>query len=489
MENLHTPDPADRRPHTLRCARELRVKLLVEAGDPVQPSPELLHQVALAISQHCGYSVLRSYRVAWNYSVEQVVAAFHRMCRENGLGARGLSERSWKGWESGIDRPGPDYQDLLSRLFQTSPVRLGFAHDYTPAVDPEPDPAPSVLSGDPRWDAVMTERRLDMAAEESAHLGDHPSNVGPLTLERLREDAQSLARRFANAPRIELFDSALRLRDRVFTLLDGRQRVAETKDLYFLAAASLGMLAEATEYFGYRSQAMTHVRTGLIFAKEADHPDLTAWLLGMQSLVAYWDGRPAQALDFARRGQEVAVRGTVGAWLPGHEARAASALGNAEAAAAALERARTAREQVRPDELDTYYGGILTFSTAKEQYYASESWIAVGDGERTRRAAEASIQAYRSGPEQDRARDNEATAQVHIAESHVLDDDLDAAQVALDRALELPPELRIRSFDERLHRLHARISAPRYHNTTQATTIRDRVEDYLATPTPALPPG
>ena len=488
MRNLHTPDPVDRRPHTLRCARELRVKLLVEAGDPVQPGPDLLHEVAVAISQHCGYSILRSYRVAWNYSVEQVVAAFRRMCREQGLGSRGLSERSWKGWESG-EHPGTDYQDLLSRLFQTNPIRLGFARDYTPAVDPEPESAPSIPPGDPRWDAVMTERRLVMAADESAQLGDHPSNVGPLTLERLREDAQTLARRFANAPRIELFDSALLLRDRVFTLLDGRQRVAETKDLYFLAAASLGMLAEATENLGYRSQAMTHARTGLIFAKEADHPDLTAWLMGMQSLVAYWDGRPAQALDYARRGQEMAVRGTVGAWLPGHEARAASALGNTEATADALERARAAREQARPDDLDTYYGGILTFSTAKEQYYASESWIAVEDGARTRQAAEAAVEAYQSGPAQDRARDNEATAHVHIAEAHVLDDDLDAAQVALGRALELPPELRIRSFDERLHRLHARVSAPRYHDTAHATAIRDRVEDYLATPTPALPPS
>ncbi|HEY9472987.1 MAG TPA: hypothetical protein VIS06_03940, partial [Mycobacteriales bacterium] len=128
MRNLHVPDPAERRPHTLRCARELRVKLLVEAGDPVEPDPDLLHRIAVAISEHCGYSILRSYRVAWNYSVEQVVAAFHRMCRENGLGARGLSERSWKGWEGG-EKLGADYQDLVSRLFQTSPVRLGFARD------------------------------------------------------------------------------------------------------------------------------------------------------------------------------------------------------------------------------------------------------------------------------------------------------------------------------------------------------------------------
>ena len=489
MRNLHVPDPADRRPHTLRCARELRVKLLVEAGDPVQPSRDLLHEIAVAISEHCGYSILRSYRIAWNYSVEQVVAAFHRMCRENSLGSRGLSERSWKGWEGG-EKLGPDYQDLVSRLFQTSPIRLGFAHDYMPAVDPEPEPAPSTpLPGDPRWGVGSVERQLIMAAEESARLGDQPSNVGPLTLERLREDAQGLARGFANAPRVWLFESASRLRDRVFTLLDGRQRVSETRDLCHLAALSQGMLAEATENLGFVSQAMTHLRTGLICAEEVGDPDLTAWLRGTQSTIAYWSGRPAQALDYARRGRDVGPRGTAAVWMAAHEARAAAQIGDLATSGDALNRADTARDQIRPHELDTYYGGILSLPAAKEKYYASGTWVAAGDGARARRAAEAAIQAYQSGPAEERARDNEATAQIHIAEAYLLDDDLDAADAALGRALELPHALRVPSVDAGLRRLHARISAPRYHGTGPATTLRDRVEDYLATPIPTLPPG
>jgi len=38
-------------------------------------------------------------------------------------------------WEAG-SRPNWDYQDLLSRLFNTSPVHLGWAADYTPAEVP-----------------------------------------------------------------------------------------------------------------------------------------------------------------------------------------------------------------------------------------------------------------------------------------------------------------------------------------------------------------
>ena len=54
------------------------------------------------------------------------------MCRREKIKPRGLTTRSWMDWEAGA-RPNWDYQDLLSRLFQASPVRLGWAADYAPA--------------------------------------------------------------------------------------------------------------------------------------------------------------------------------------------------------------------------------------------------------------------------------------------------------------------------------------------------------------------
>ncbi|HEY9475444.1 MAG TPA: hypothetical protein VIS06_16550 [Mycobacteriales bacterium] len=195
----------------------------------------------------------------------------HRICREQNLGSRGLSERSWKHWEAG-EHPGPDYQDLLlARLFQTSPVRLGFARDYNPATDPEPEPTPSTNPpGDPRQAVDPVERRLAMAADESARLGDNPGTVGPLTLDQLRSDAQTIAGRFASAPRLELFESALLLRDRVFTHLDGRQRVSDSRELYLLAGVALGMLAEVNDDLGHRTAASRATRRRKASATPSD---------------------------------------------------------------------------------------------------------------------------------------------------------------------------------------------------------------------------
>src|ERR1035437_4094090 len=64
------------------------------------------------------------------------------MCRREHIKPRGLVARSWLDWEAG-SRPNWDYQDLLSRLFTTSPVHLGWAADYTPA---EPPAARKILA-------------------------------------------------------------------------------------------------------------------------------------------------------------------------------------------------------------------------------------------------------------------------------------------------------------------------------------------------------
>jgi hypothetical protein len=79
--------------------------------------------------------LLKAHRLAWGWTVGQAVEAFHRMCRRERIKPRGLVARSWMDWEAG-GRPNWDYQDLLSRLFHTSPVHLGWAADYSPAEPP-----------------------------------------------------------------------------------------------------------------------------------------------------------------------------------------------------------------------------------------------------------------------------------------------------------------------------------------------------------------
>ncbi|MGH3929180.1 MAG: hypothetical protein ACRDTF_04305, partial [Pseudonocardiaceae bacterium] len=143
------------------------------------------------------------------------------------LGARGLGERSWLGWEAG-GLPNDDYRDLLCRLFQTGPVALGFGRDYTP------NPLPDVAS-EPQVPAMFvqggsaTDRRKALKLGGQATLGAavgaglsaeftdaaadameftqraEASDVGPRTLEHLELAVAGMAAAFPYTPPAELF--------------------------------------------------------------------------------------------------------------------------------------------------------------------------------------------------------------------------------------------------------------------------------------------
>ncbi|HEX5493675.1 MAG TPA: helix-turn-helix transcriptional regulator [Mycobacteriales bacterium] len=340
--------------------------------------------------------------------------------------------------------------------------------------------APAAQGGGP----LSLEAYLAMTAHESAWFSDHPTNVGPATLDQLRSDATRLARMFANAPRLEVFTHARWLRDRAFDLLDGRQRVSESKDLYFLAGATCGMLADVSADFGYYNEAMAHTRAAWLCAEQAGHNGLKAWILSEQSEIAYFDGRPSHAASYARRGQDFETTGTVSARLPAIEARATGKLGNAEATRAALVRAATAREHVTPDELDEL-GGVMAFGDPKQHFYGAESYLSIGDHPTVVTEAESCLAGYRDGPDSERAYDNMASTRVNQAQALVADD-LEAARDAAQPAFGLDPELRGAPLRQRLRQLHTRLTDPAVAAAPVAIDLRDHIEHFLGT-TPSLP--
>lgn len=114
------------------CADRVRSQYLGPLGPGEEPAVELLHELAREIAGQCGHSAFKAHRIAWGWTVAEAVEAFHDMCRQERIKPRGLVTRSWMEWEAG-SRPSWDYQDLLSRLFCTNPVQLGWAADYAPA--------------------------------------------------------------------------------------------------------------------------------------------------------------------------------------------------------------------------------------------------------------------------------------------------------------------------------------------------------------------
>jgi hypothetical protein len=112
------------------CAKGIVRRYLGRDLPPAGTQAELISEIAAEIAAECQVTTLKAQRLARGWTVVQAVDAFHRMCRREGIKARGLTTRSWMDWEAG-DRPNLDYQDLVSRLFHASAVHLGWATDYS----------------------------------------------------------------------------------------------------------------------------------------------------------------------------------------------------------------------------------------------------------------------------------------------------------------------------------------------------------------------
>lgn len=165
-------------------------------------------------------------------------------------------------------------------------------------------------------------------------------------------------------------------------------------------------------------------------ADNAGHDGLRAWTRGLQTLIAYWSGRLADSVSYARRGAESAERsrGTSAVWLAASRARALAAQGDAAAAHAAVDRAAEARDAVAGDELDEL-GGLCTFSRARELYYAADAlaWSGAAEAQRAEALATEALDAYATAPEVERAFGDQAGARCALATSRVSRGEVDGA--------------------------------------------------------------
>ncbi|OAP20540.1 hypothetical protein A4R44_08700 [Amycolatopsis sp. M39] len=267
------------------------------------------------------------------------------------------------------------------------------------------------------------------------------SNVGSETLDQLGDDVRRLAVAYQQEPLEDLLEDMSETQAEIFRLLDGRQKVAQTRELHLLAGVASGLMARACHDNGASDEALTHARVVFSSADHAGHDGLKAWARGLQSLIAYWAGRYDAAVDYARRGAEFAAlsRNTSAVWLAAGEARSLAALGRQDEARHAVERAVDARDRVRRDDLDEL-GGFCTFNSPRQLYYAAEalSWGGEDAAEDAERYAVEAIEAYGTADETDRAFGDEAGTRCALAISRINRGEIEGAAEALQEVVALP---------------------------------------------------
>ncbi|MGH8885922.1 MAG: XRE family transcriptional regulator [Egibacteraceae bacterium] len=316
------------------------------------------------------------------------------------------------------------------------------------------------------------------------------SNVGPETLEQLRDEVVRLARAWRAQPLTTLLGDLVEAQDVAFRLLEGRQRPSQAQGLYLLAGVTCGLLANASHDLGYPHAGMTQARTAYVCADNAGHDGLRAWVRAVQSLIAYWHGWPHEAIRYAQLGADAAAgaTGTAAVYLPAMAARAYACLGDSDESQAAVERAKDARERVVPDELDEF-GGLLTFDRPKQLYYAADATVWLPDQqERAEREAAEAVDVYEHAAQAERSFTNEAVCRADLALARVGRGELDGVRAALGPVLDLPSERRIHAVVTSAQRVHVALRDARYRGSAAAREVQEEIEAFCQATAATAPP-
>ncbi|HKR49081.1 MAG TPA: hypothetical protein VJT72_05775 [Pseudonocardiaceae bacterium] len=383
---------------------------------------------------------------------------------QRAAGGTVLSERQAYRWVAGelSTLPYPAAQGTLEKMFGEPVARL-FGPPYgIQALRPvrcRNGAASARGSARTDWEGQMIVMSADRARDFLSRI--EASNVGAETFDQLADDVRRLVIT-SQQPLPSYLGDLVATQDRAFTLLEGRQRPEQTRDLYLLAGITCGLMAYASHDLGAFHDAMTQARTGYACADNAGHDGLRAWTRGIQSLITYYSGQMEDSVRYAQSGAEAAARsrGTAGIWLASSEARALAAVNQLDEAHTALARGTDARDRAEPDELDSL-GGLCSFSQPRQLGYAAVafSWGGRAEANHTERLALNTLDAYATAPAQDRNFADVPTIRGVLALARVYQGQIDGAAEALAPVLNLPSSQRIHGIVTSVERVRIALNA------------------------------
>jgi hypothetical protein len=337
----------------------------------------------------------------------------------------------------------------------------------------------------PASDALerLSEKALIQVAahESSAHAEwAEASNVGNATLEQLDADVRRISLDYVHSPPLPMFAEMLRVRNRIYLLLAGRQKPAATAQLHLMAGMLCGLLANASTDLGYRDAAAEQARAAWAYGEIVGHDGLRAWTRGMQALIEYWSGRPEHAVRLAQSASRYADAGTAGIRLGAVEARAWSLTGNAREASRCLSMlAGTGRPGAGREYLHDEVGGIFGFEDSKRYCYTGAAFIHLGQADAALDAASRAVALYAASDVKDRSYGAESLARVDMAMAYLLKRNVDGAAASLAPVLATPVGLRIAQLADRLSGVQRCLSGSRFTGAREARDLGEQISAFV----------
>ncbi|MFF3749837.1 helix-turn-helix domain-containing protein [Streptomyces sp. NPDC002018] len=378
-------------------------------------------QLSAAISERCGCSLLKAHRLGRDWTL-------HTACERLAQSGGRVTVQQLSAWETGRGRPGESNLDLLCRMYETRPDRLGYGHDYTPSGESETDssgsdrfatkprenqPAPIGLTSMPPTSTALSA----LASVRRSMTTILATPIAETTIEQWDRQAAEYGHAYQITPPATLLASSIGDLLELRALLEQRQPTDVRTRLCRIAAQLAGTAGIALVALGEHREARQWYHLGQLLAEETGDRALRAWLLAREAVIPLYFGAPAAALALAERARLVAgstVCATA-AWAPSLETRALARLGRVREARDAMALAQRAFSRLgTSDTSDTAYG----YTERQLVWHGGSMWTTLGDSRRAQAALHAARDLYSPDEHLDRAliAMDEATCLVGVGE-------------------------------------------------------------------------
>lgn len=355
----------------------------------------------------------------------------------------------------GLTRP-----DVVAQVLTT----LG-----APDTTPHPNPTAVHRNSPSSWEQRLGEDATTTLDQIRALVG---RTAPDQALELLEADVQRLCSTYIHTPLTDLYPQIIEHRRTALHLASTLTHPDQSRCAHIAATHLVGLQAHVSMDVGSYTHATAHANAAHVLVDRVTDPGLQAWILALHSLIAYWDGRPDDALRAAEAGLAQGARDSNLARLHALKARAAAMLGDTATT-------RTAITAAEDHSGLTVLPGVLGFPHSKTHTYAGTALLALDTAPDRRHAithAERAISLH-TGPTHSTG--DLLAARLDLATAHLHDLNPDGALEQVEIITTTPPQQRTASITQRARRLVPLTSGLA---TPSAREIRDRLVAFAVTP-------
>ncbi|MGW0569922.1 hypothetical protein [Streptomyces tauricus] len=327
---------------------------------------------------------------------------------------------------------------------------------------------------------VLDESELLMNARDAAsHAGEAAAlHLDEMTLDQLHDDLVQLARKYGYTAPTEVYEGANSLLRTAQVLLERTRSPEQHTRLYYAAGQATALLAAVSFDLGALTPAVSFARSAAQYGKTIGNGPLQSYAYGMMAFMAFWDGRPSEAVRLAKNAQQFGGLGdTARRRLYTIEARAHGHLRNDGQAQRAIRDALDQNSGQR-DELHDDIGGEFGFDAARTAMSNATTCLLLRDGAGAEDSATMALTLLSSLPVPEQPIVVSGPAAVDLARARLMRHEVEGAQEALAPVFQVLPNWRGSGMLERLTAARIELTRPEFRDAPTALTLAEQIEDF-----------